>query len=62
VTFVNFLPVQQLNQPGPKIAEVRFCEKTVYGAGFASFSFAADFGDVARKNFLYALSPAIDFF
>ena len=52
VTFVYFLPVQQLNQPGPKIADVRFCEKTVYGAGFASFSFEADFGDVAWKNFL----------
>ena len=52
VTFVYFLPTQQLNQPGPKIADVRFCEKTVYGAGLASFSFDADLGDVARKNFL----------
>ena len=52
VTFVYFLPTQQLNQPGPKIADVRFCEKTVYGAGFASFSFDADLGDDAWKNFL----------
>ena len=52
VTFVNFLPVQQLNQPGPKIAAVRLCEKTVYGAGFASFSVEADFGDVEWKKFL----------
>src|SRR3954463_16486715 len=50
--FVYFLPVQQLNQPGPKIADVRFCENTVYGAGLASFSFAADLGDEERKNLL----------
>ena len=29
VTFVYFLPTQQLNQPGPKIADVRFCQSRV---------------------------------
>src|SRR5581483_5891763 len=52
VTFAYFLPVQQLNQPGPKIAEVRPFANTWYGAGFVSSSVSAEAGDVALKKFL----------
>src|SRR6267154_3417569 len=37
VTDLYFVPVQQLNQPGPMIEPAPPCEKMSYGAGLASF-------------------------
>src|SRR6059036_2329277 len=61
VTPVYCLPTQQLNQAGPTIDAARPCAYTSYGFGCAS-SVVLLALDAALKKFLYAVSPAIDFF
>jgi hypothetical protein len=55
-----FAPTQQLNQLGPTIDAAWPCANTSYGFGCVSSVVLLAF-EVARKKFLYAVRPAIDF-
>src|SRR5882757_864298 len=58
VEVLNFVPTQQLNQPGPMIDPAAPCEYTSYGAGLFSSEVAGALEDVFMK-FLQAVKPAI---
>ena len=59
VTALYFVPVQQLNQPGPMMAPAPPCEKMSYGAGLPSFDVLLAF-EAASQKFFHAVSPAMD--
>src|SRR5579864_7689470 len=59
VTDLYFVPVQQLNQPGPMMAPAPPCEKMSYGAGLASFEVLLA-REAASQKFFHAVSPATD--
>src|ERR671926_405527 len=60
VTFLNFLPTQQLNHAGPTIEAACPCAYTSYGCGRSSVPVLLA-REVALKNRLYAARPLSQF-